>query len=570
MGIDPTILASIEADRLALDHGDRTAFLAREADRLGVSLGTLYRHLRRYRKAPAKEVVRERGYAREHVEEILRRKVEGMRFGDSDREIPTRVLRQELVDEGVPEAELPSVSRINALLRDEYHLREAKTYAKIEATFAGEQCQLDHSRSKHFQLKGRDEDRDDWLLVVRSETLAYKADNTRLRTWYTNYVDRYSRLYLPRIVPASGESITVGLEHLDHVWNRPPDEHPLQYVPHALQTDRGALGKSEPYRRALEALGVDRVLAQSKEAQGMVENRFRHLWRSFELPLARKFGKGYTIWLSDLNALLFEFAVEEGRRLPHPVERALSREEAFLRSVQLYPPREVDVSVLRVACRVVTRRVDQYGCVSLDNERFAVPQYVAGLGRRRVPTARATVRVWQAESGEVVGELVDEATKPFRLEPWAPTALGDHRRPGTATTRERVDAEITRAEREAKAEARRLERARAAGKATGTTGRITPRADLLDPSSPVTQTDEAGGVRPSARRDDTPAEPVARTLTEHEARVYINARLQPHGRFLADFQAVFAPVLRQRDGISQTDVDALLQGVLARVTRRAS
>lgn len=559
MKIDADTLKAIERTRKETPHTQRTAYIVAEAARLGVSKDTLYRHLRKLRKGAVKRSPQPKQYDRGLVEDIMRRKVEGMTFGTAEREIPSHVLRRELLDEGVPEDEVPSVSTINRILDEELMMREGRTYTRIEASVANEQAQLDHSRSKHFQLKSHDPDRGDWLLVVRAEELAYKVDNLKLRTWYTSYVDRFSRLWIARVVPASGESVTVGLEHLDYVWNRPPDAHPVSYLPWALQTDRGALARSQPYQRALDALGIEPVRAQSKEAQGMVENRFRQMWAGFELPLARKLGAGATIWLSDLNALLMEHAVREGRERPHPVLTHLSREDAYLQSIRAYPPREVDASVLRVACRVETRKVDQYGTVSLHGRRYAVPQYVAHDGRR-VATLGQRVRVWAAESGEVVGELVEQYSKPFRLEPWQPNALGDYSRRTQTTTRERVEADLARERAEAK-DARRRERAAKQARQSGgaTVAPLLPETTLVDADSPV--------VRSGARETAAPEQ--ARLMTEHEARVYINRRLEAEGRFLADYTAVFGPLLNQPGAIQRDDVDRLLSAVLDRV-RKAS
>ncbi len=559
MAIDRDTLRAIERTRTETPHTQRTAYIIAEATRLGVSKDTLYRHLRKLRKGAVKASPQPVQYDREIVEEVMRRKVEGMRFGTAEREIPTHILRAELIAEGVPPDQVPSVSTINRVLDEELLLREGRTYTRIEATVANEQAQLDHSRSKHFQLKSYDAGRDDWLLVVRAEELAYKVDNLKLRTWYTSYVDRFSRLWIARVVPASGESVTVGLEHLDYVWNREPDAHPVSYLPHALQTDRGALARSQPYQRALDALQIEPVRAQSKEAQGMVENRFRQMWAGFELPLARRLGKGSTIHLSDLNALLMEHAVAEGRERPHPVLSHLSREDAYLQSIRAYPPREVDASVLRVACRVETRKVDPYGTVSLFGQRYAVPQYVNHDGRR-IPTIGQTVRVWAAESGEVVGEMVERYSKPFRLEPWSPNALGDYSRRTTRTTRERVEAELDRERQQQKAD-RRQQRAAAQARQTGgaTIAPLLPETTLVEADSPVVR---------SGTRETAAPEPTA-LMTEHEARIYINKRLTAEGRFVADYPAVFGPLLRQPGAIKRTDADTLIEGVLARV-RRAS
>ena len=71
------------------------------------------------------------------------------------------------------------MSRINSILDQELGFRVGRTYRSIEAEFAGQQAQLDHSRSKYFQLKEHNGDRDDWLLVVQAETANATAKRKR-------------------------------------------------------------------------------------------------------------------------------------------------------------------------------------------------------------------------------------------------------------------------------------------------------------------------------------------------------------------------------------------------------
>ena len=558
MKIPDTILAAIERTRIETPWKQRTPFIAMEAGRLGVSSDTIYRQLRTYRKGRVKESPQPRTYDTAHVEEIMRRKIDGYQFGTIDREIPTHILRQQLIDEGVGEEQIPSVTRINDILRHEMLMREGRTYVRIEASCANEQAQLDHSRCKHFQIKDWDSKRGDWLLTVQSESLAYKQDNTQLRTWYTNYVDRFSRLFVPRIVAASGESITVGLEHLDFVFNRDADANPVSYLPASLQTDRGSLNRSQPYTRALEALEIDKGTSHSKEANGMVERRFRSIWTGFELPLAQKMGKGQTIWLSDLNAMLMEYAVAEGQRA-HPVHGHLSRQEAYLQSMLSHRPREIDVSVLRVACRVEERKVGPDGTISLPGARWFVPQYVKQDGRP-IPTRGQRLRVWASASGEVVAELIAQYCKPFRLEPWAPNALGDYSRRTAPTTRERVEAELQHERDQAKHD-RKRQRAAAQSTQHGPIriAPLLPDTDLVDADSPI--------IRSPQREQVT--EDRSHLMTEHETRLYIGKRLAAEGRYIADYPTVFTPLLSQSGGIQRTDADRLITAVLDRVRKAA-
>jgi len=523
--IDEAILLDIEEQRRACPHRGKTDLIKRHAEALGVAPSTLHRQLQKLRGRVKSGGERKSRIADDIIHEIARRKVKSAKEGYG-RELTTEQVLADLAAEGVEG--LPSRSHADTRLR-KLGLRETRTFRSFEADHANEFCLLDFSRSKHFQLVGLENGA--WTVEARVEEMSYKANNKKLRTWIVLYVDRYSGLFVARIYPASGESILLGLEHLDHVWTRPDDGHPLRYVPEILQTDRGSLGKSGPFKVAMQALGVDAREAQAKEAQGAVERRFRYLWQSFEAALFETLGKGARLPLDELNERLAEFAHAYGQRR-HPQHPGRTREEVYRASLRVHTPREFDSSVFTLACRVETRRVDAYGCVTLGGERFAVPQYVGS--KDRVPTIGATIRVLRNAEGAVVGELLDRFAEPFRLAPWTANGVGEYRTHAAPTLREQIERDLAADRAKAKAEARKAGRPKT----------LPARPERVEPSGPFAHVEASEGL-----------------LAQHAARALAGRLLASERLRVADFAHVLDPLLSQAR-IARADVEQVCGAIL--------
>ncbi len=527
--IDPSILTAIDAERDAAGHGQKRTLVEGYAQTLGVSYTTLYRQMQKVR-GRLKRVERAPCISEEFVEEVARIKQKGMMAGGDGREVPTEVVVETVARQ--LEVPVPSASAVNARLR-KMGFREERTFRSVEAIAANQLCYLDFSRSEYFQLHKPTED-GDWTLVARAGELSYKADNQKLRTWVCAYRDAFSRVWIARAVPAAGESILMGLEFLDYVWSRPDDAIPLRSIPWMLQTDRGSLGKSGPYKNAMKALDIDPRESQAKEAQGRIENVFKVLWTGFELPLYLEIGEGNSITLSDYNERLYHYAVNQAQK-QHPVQFKSTRQQVYEMSQRIYPPREIDVSLATLACRVETREVDAYGRIRWANEFFHVPQYVGG--KDKIPTSGKTLRVYRNVAGEMVGELMDRFAKPFRLTPWEANEVGDFARTHAPTVRERLEREL-RAERKS-APPPRLN----SGVKT-----LPSRPEKVEPTSVFTDADD-------------------QTMSSHQVRVFVNQRLDRHGYRIDDFANVYAEALRH--GATRDEVDQITTAVLNHVRRAA-
>lgn len=395
------------------------------ADRFGCSEDKIYRELRK-RFGKERRVEREKKVDPDNklIRKIFDLKLMGEMMHLQRREVSTEWCIEELVRQGYEEAKDLTVSTVNRRLNDMGY-REKQPNMRIESRYANQVHMIDFSRSKYFQLFEYDERKDDYMLTVSGKELHYKKDDTRLRTWIVQYMDDYSRLRKVRAYPETNESAFLGLEHLNWCWNpEQSDEHLFRYLPkEMLRSDNGAWRKSQETRNAMEAMDINltKQMPGRKGGTAKVENRFRSLWQQFELPLAIRLDEGGRIWLSDYNDLLHEFCVKE-QQATHPVYRNQTKGERYQQSLadRSVTQRTADVDLLRLACKVEKRKVDDHLRVSLNNEYYSVPQYVQGI-----PTTGKEIYVHENKYGELSGKLIDDlATSTFELEPWEASEWG--------------------------------------------------------------------------------------------------------------------------------------------------
>lgn len=508
-------------------HNMKTKVLEDHADRLGVSVSTLYRY-KREREGKSKDAPgRPKEIDRDAVKQIAEMKAKGMESGLGDRELATEIAQELAARSGIEAATDAHVSSINRILREELGFRKTKRHRRVEADFAGQVHLMDFSRSKYVQVRDRDPEKDDYLLEVSGRQLSYKDPEGAFRTWYVQYLDDYSRVAVARLFCTTGESAAVGLEFLNWVWTREEDDHPLRHVPHIVQTDYGAFRKSKEVQNAFDSLeGVDLKRA-SKDAQGKIERAFRTLWQRFELPFAIEHGEGYTIHLQDFNALLMDHMVREAKR-PHPVH-GKSREHCYRTSIVQHPPREIDADITRLAFRVYERKVDPYGCVSIEGEKWLCPESVENVDIE----PGMPVRIMRNAAGEVVGRLVERHHQaPFTLEPWEQPAYDDFEAQGTGQTmqeklREQVD--VRAPLREEKPEKLNGEKVKF----------LSPRPDQVEIDSDFAQ-----------RAQDNPP------MAPNEARVYIGRQLSDLNQNYGDVADIFEDLLGE---LSQPEIDAILR-----------
>lgn len=363
--------------------------------------------------------------------------------------LPVHIIRRHLAAEGWPESDIPSKSHLTTMMKALGWRRE-KRYRRIETEHALQRVQCDLSRSEALQLEGTyDAETDDYLLKVTNRALAYKGEDQVLRSWMIALKDDYSRLRFVQMVAAPGESHPYVIEFLRACWDETDTERAFRHVPPEggiFQMDRGATMRAGPFKAFLHNLGLVHNMTQSKEAGGKIENQFRWLWCQFEASLAYELGKGGTIWMSEYNARLRQYCIDEGKTA-HPTRPERTRETEYLSSLRTVEPRYLTGDLLQYLPYSFVRQVDAYGCVKFKHKGaqyyYQCPDYCTLASGKPHPLTKGTrVKVTMNPKGVVVAELADVYSKPFRIKDHAPTMLGSYNSP-PQTEAERIKGTIT-------------------------------------------------------------------------------------------------------------------------------
>jgi biotin carboxyl carrier protein len=332
--------------------------------------------------------------------------------------------------------------------------------------------------------------------------------------WLVQYKDSYSRLRLSRGYAATGESAIMGIDFLNFVWNRDEDEHPVRYLPVNFKSDNGAFEKRAEVRAMFDALTVERKRSRphNKDSNQKVETGWKILWRKFELPLAMDLidANIKTITLSDYNDLLHEFLTREQFE-SHP-SLGTSKGEVYRQSIMTYPPREIDIDLREIACRVEHRSVKQDLIVRYQNEDYEAPLYA--MDQR--------IRIYKNMAGELMGELIEEDRKPFLLKPYRVRDYDDFENRPHRTYRQEREQILKSKEREAKQGNKAAEVSFQEGKRIF----MKPETNEAVPNSPFTESDVASDAFGSV----------------YAAKVYIGSQL-PDGQTYKDVAFAFDDML---------------------------
>lgn len=513
-------------------HGERRAKVARLAQAAGCSPDTIYRELRK-RFGAKKKVTRESKIPDDLIDLVAQMKIRGMALSLAERELSTEICIDKLRKQGVPGAELLTPSTVNRrLLEKGFRIDDPKI--RYEPEFANQEVQMDFSRSKYFQMFKYDAQAGQYLLKVSGKELSYKKGDHSFRLWICQYKESFSRLRIARAFGATGESGILGIEFLNFVWNRPADDHPLRHIPWNLKTDNGAFEKKLEVRAMLEALGIGspRTRPGNHDSNQKVETGFKTLWRQFELSLSVDFDSKNikTLFLSDYNDLLHEFLIQEQFK-KHPRQEC-SRGEAYRQDILAHPPREIDVDLREIACRVWERRVGQDLIVQFEGEIYEAPVFAMGK----------MIRVYKNMHGELMGELIDEyREKPFALKPYRIREYGDFEHRPRQTYRQEQE-QVLREQRKTSPPAP-LKRGESGPVEYGNRVFFEPVKTVQKPNSPFADAEAGGDAFPSV----------------YAAKIYIGKRL-PLGETYADYGYVFDEMLAAT--LSRAEIDAVLAEII--------
>ncbi|HFE38840.1 MAG TPA: transposase, partial [Gammaproteobacteria bacterium] len=378
------------------------------AKTLGISPDMIYRQLQKQR-GKMKKIARAKDVPQAYIDAVARLKAKSLSFGTVPRELSTERCIAILEQNGIiPKGQL-STSTVNRRLKDE-GFRTPKPVVRYEADYVNQCQQLDFSRSKYFELLEYDADKDDYILIVNTRSYVTKKDDgKKLRLWLAQLVDEKSRASLKRYYAAAGENTFMGLDFLQFCWGREEDAHPLRYIPDYLKSDNGSFMKSEEAQNMLLALKIEwlRITPSNSKSSGKIERRWRTLWQGWELEMAVRLGDKATIYMSEFNDMIHQECINDLQK-PHPRTKSQSVGHVYKTGLVAHPPRQVDLDTMRIACRVLERRVGPDCRLTIDNVELCAPEEYA----------RKKIRVYRNLDGEYVGEAIDDKSQRFPIVPF--------------------------------------------------------------------------------------------------------------------------------------------------------
>ena len=520
------------------------------ADDLGISTSALYRRLRKLRGKQKSGGGRKRSVPRDLVRAVYKLKERGKEAGrvDQERELSTEEAQKILQRNGWEGATDYSASQINAIARKELGYRRTGRVQRFQADYATQVYLMDFSRLKYFQVFDEDEN-GNYLLKTTRRSMAYKDPHGAFRAWVVLLVDDHSRMSIGHIFATTGEDPRLGLRFLTWVFSREKDEHVMRYAPETLQMDAGAFD-AEVSRRALRACEIEPEGGFSKHSQGKVERAIRSLWQRWELPLAVDKPEGWTITMPDLNELLHEHLLREGRR-PHPMQRRHSREEMYASSLPGHARTLEGVDLTALAYSTVTRKVTREGIVSVDNQRLSVPEYTEDGTYIAVGDE---VRVMEALDGQFKGQLTEKPHRqPFPLVPRQVASRGDYSTTHERTFQEKLRDQVDLSRPIGHVLHRDLQGNdvyEALSNGALEMPDVLPRPKEIRPDSPFADGPEKSSIEVSAEPD---------LLPESEARRYVGRRVRAVGLSYADVAQYFDEIVGEA---TQPELDEVLDLLL--------
>lgn len=518
-----------------LQHGHKEGFIKHIQNAYGVSRDKFYRKKREI-LGKTKTVERDTRIDRRLVRLIAETKIQGYSLAEDERELSTARCIERLKRKGYPGAEQLTVPSVNRILRQEFGFREPTPRRRWEADYALQEVQADGSHSKYFKPYRYDHQRGDWLLKRSKRALSYKQNPNRLKVILFQFQDKYSRLRLVQGWPGTNESAAIIKSQMGFWLSREEDEHMMRHVAFGLAHDNGTGFKTEEWRNLVKALGVEHErwsMPYEKTGIGAVENRWKPVWK-WELEWALDYDQ---IWLSEYNMLLHERAIQEQYE-EHPVREG-RKVDLYQQSILQTPPMQFDGDLFQLASKTWIRKVSNELTVSVDNNKFKVPQYVADTH-----TQGKEVRVHRNLRGEWMGELVGVYHKAeFELKPHEIQSYGEYKS-HKRTYRQQVESDLAKGE-------------------SYYDRFVVDGGELVDPDTgEVLQPDsnQVKRLQPQAEKVEPDTiftrEPAPEEFaTEFEAKAWIGRQLEPYGLSYSDVASKFDPLIadhhRQKEPIEE-------------------
>lgn len=391
--IDDSVIINLVRELDSAKWGESEGIYARFSKTTGYAMVTLKRAVSELKGQKRSRKSGNMRISQDLIDKIANLKIQGMQMGVEARELPTEVCIDILEKQGLVEPGTLKVSTVNERL-EKSGFRAKQSYNLIEISEVNAVHHVDFSRSEYFEVYEILKDGDVMLKCDGRNKVGSqknKVDDKVVRLWICACVESSSRIAVHRYYASSGENAEMVADFFDFVYGRNEDGNRLRSLPREFQFDQGSTGKNSVFKNTIQNAGIAIQLNTSKsdrivkaQSGGKVENKFKNLWKRFELSTAIiliNSGKKY-VKLSELNEMVHQFNIAQQNE-KHP-RFDLTRLNHYERGIMTYPERFLQTSFRTILIQSYETRVRADRKITLKTPSgrtdFKIPEMI-GVGK---------------------------------------------------------------------------------------------------------------------------------------------------------------------------------------------
>ena len=384
MPLAACVRAAIRAELDSAPRGRRTETAKRLAEVFGVSVATVYR------AAERRGTKRARAPTRPEYRAWTRIAVRIAEEGPLGEPVPLDAALAAGIESGLlpPEAVAMPVQTAYRIAREEGLVRKRRRTQRLDADYPMQAIQCDGSTSKYLVPVQRLSDGDWRLKLHRRSTPACGYKNKPLgpereRVIVYGVWEMCTGYTLSRYCVARGETALDEMAFLCWALEEKDDPRiPFHGKPDDLWADLGNLFKSAAAADLIERLDIhfNPGRPYNKERMGGVERSHRARWARFERTLFLR--REETIRLSELNARLLEFHIEENARRPSRTRvagRCVGRSAAWVALTNARPAnnrlQKFPANAIETMAREKTAWIDANGLLRWGGVEYEVEEW---------------------------------------------------------------------------------------------------------------------------------------------------------------------------------------------------
>jgi hypothetical protein len=403
------LIHKLAEDLASLPRGRKQQEVARVAKLVGLSRGTIYRHLRKARGSGHRQR-RSTRVSDDVIRAIatVRRKCSD---GSTKRVVSGRRAIRLAEKMGLIEAGAVSVGQYHRRAR-QIGTDRHRAVVRYEARASNDMHHVDASGTEYFKLIRRD---DEVLIGInpRGRSWKNKRKDVGAGLWCYAVVDDHSRVRAMRYYISPGEKALHTMDFLAWAWDPRDPRKALAGVPRMLCADKGPFSRSHLAQRWLATAGVQFVprAAYNPKAGGKVERPWSTQWTEFELPYL--IDPKRVMKLDELNAEAMVYTIEQDRE-DHPRLLEMACASVYKRDLV------GDIRVLPVD-HLKAAFVDHWAAVRSDR----TIQYQKRLWELPPDVEDDRVRVFRSADGRVA--IQDSVGRVYTVEPFEPIEAGTYK-----------------------------------------------------------------------------------------------------------------------------------------------